>query len=98
MTDNDSNSDEQQIVGQTRIIGLFLLYIAGLTIACGLAYGILMYLMSPLSGAGAGTDPAEAARSVRNSLLISSAIIGLGILIGVFGLHHTHKPLKIKSR
>ena len=99
MADRKSNSDEQQVVGQTRVIGRYLLFIAGVTIAVGLAFGIFMYLMSSLMGAGAGpSDPAEIPRFVENSFLVSGVIIGLGILVGVFGLYRTYKPLKIKSQ
>lgn len=80
MSANDTTS-------RYRILGVYLLYVAGLVALMGGGLGLLAYALHPMSHAGAGpSDAAEPVRELWRSFVFCGAIVGAGILIGVVGI------------
>ena len=93
MNNRDSHTNPVTRDDRSRVVGFYLLYIAGLIIALGLAGGIILNATGSMSAGGAGPSaPTEPAIFVRNSVLISAGIIGLGVLVGAFALYRVFKP------
>lgn len=72
---------------RNRIIGVYLLYVAGLIALTGVGLGLLAYALHPMHYAGAGpSDPAEPIRELRRSLIFCGAIVGTGLLVAITGI------------
>ena len=96
---NNATKELKKTERRTRLVGAYLLYVAGLLVVFGIAFGVLMYLMSSMMGAGAGpSDPDEPSRFLRNSMLFSGTVAGLGLALGALGWFRLGNPVKVEKR